>query len=1116
MNNYPLLQTLIKANTKSNDADVQTLFKDTLQITSVFDITRLTEAGFKAKVETALANDEKLNETPSVIDIKKLYDNAKCFSAQVAHLYREQQLSSGEAQHHWHPPGIRAVEKQGPSYTNLFKENWDDSCKVDSIAAIDSPVAYLRALYLFASQLETSGSPATDKDKRLLLANRRPDLADLWIDQSSTFDPQPMLKIINELLDKSIQMALETTSENGISTYSVLANRRYPFALPYNVSHHQCLLGLSGHKPSLGVLNYLISTRLPISEHFDNQYGQVLSSSPAEAQELLSGLSPQQQALLTEPALDEQPQTGTTLTEKQQQRKDNYWTNLYGTSEPASLSNMTSFMKRTELNAQQIEALLSQGKHAPRHPSNYPETGTPPHPYGALYINGPSTTSNLAILNQKGNKTIAQATEQRLMRLQRMIRLQRWSGISFAELDALIISAFESRSSRNVLMQIDTHTVRTLGVYRYLNRQYSITAEEFAALLYQVSTDTNSDTPALFDRVFNPARLFDTSLALDGRTFSTEDATSASHTILQHLSASLGLPMTDDSLLLIVKNTQRHLGLLQCDLRTLSSIYRQARIAQMFGISVADCAALARLMAGESASKCLAIGHVRDNQTIRIKISNSDESLELIARFRMPGQTASTVTTRLMSGSTLTTSASKLADSETVGSLFIRLPRTVTDEDIDEDDVPSIAIKQLPTAAANTSTSLEGYLIELPGSNLDAFIQNKELSAIVALSPRNESSNDIPDTSNYTNVTLTNVHQEINELNISDVILQVDWITKWLSESAYNIPTLRYLLAPISGDDHSFRGLQQYLTKLNSDTIKCAVTPEEIAKLSLPKSIDWRTLMAAELLDAQGLVKNIAPAIEDDVPLQLDAALARMLNPLNLAKAIEDSCKKKLKDLLLTARERQLHLIEKLLQEICMLPMNCAKAVLYWANTSTHTILTDALNNTLPAPLAQTLAPVMRHAAAAVQLHLSNSALRQFLSHPDWLDPANTRLAMTLGNLYWLDRFNHCMTTYHHPEEDLLSYLRLANSDSANSATMNGFLAKLLNGSEAQISILTATLPAHYARTMKDLDWVMRSLTACTATGLSVASLLGATALNNSSPASAWKAVGEAVMAANH
>jgi hypothetical protein len=1114
MNNYPLLQTLIKANTKSNDAEVQTLFKDTLKITSVFDITRLTEADFKAKVETAIKKDEKLKETPSIIDVKKLYDNAKCFSAQVAQLYREQQLSSGEAQHHWHPPGIRAVEKQGPSYTNLFKENWDDSCKVDSISAIDSPVAYLRALYLFAGQLETSGSPATDKDKRLLLEKRRPDLADLWIDQSSTFDPQPMLKIINELLDKSIQKALETTPEKGLSTYSVLAKRRYPFALPYNVSHHQCLLGLHGHKPSLGALNYLISTRLPISEYFDNQYGQVLSSSPAEAQELLSGLSPQQQTLLTEPAPGEQVPTGTTLNTEQQQRKDDYWKNLYGTSEPASLSNMTSFMKRTELNADQIEALLSQGKYAPRHSSNDPHHGSFLSPYGARYINGPSTMPCLAILNDAGGQTITQTTDQRLVRLQRMIRLQRWSGISFADLDVLIISAFESQNSRNALMQIDTHTVRTLGVYRFLNRQYSITAEEFAALLYQVSTDTNSDTPALFDRVFNPARLFDTPLALNDLTFSIDVATPASHTILQHLSASLGLPITDDSLLLVVKNTQRHLGPLKCDLRTLSSIYRQARIARMFGVSVADCAALAQLISGESASECLAIGHARDNQTIRIKISAPGESFELIARFRVPSQADPQGATRLLSGSTLTTTTSKFANSEMVGSLFIQFPKSP----IDEDDTPNIAIKQLPTVAANTSISLEGYLIELPGGILDAFIQNEKLSGIVALSPRKENSNDLPDTSNYTNVTLTNAHQEINELNISDVILQMDWITTWLSESVYNVPTLRYLLAPISGDDHSFRGLQQYLEKLTHDADKCAISKEEIAKLSLPKlpeSIKWRTLMAKELLDAQGLVKNIAPAIENDVPLQLDAALTRMLSTLNLAKAIEDSCRKKLKDLLLIAHERQLHLVEKLLQEVCMLPMNCAKAVLYWANTSTHTILTDALNKTLTL-LAQTLAPVMRHAAAAVQLHLSNSALREFLSHPHWLDPANTRLAMTLGNLYWLDRFNHCMTTYHHPEENLLSYLRLANSNGANSATLNGFLAKLLNGSEAEISTLTARLPDHYARTMKDLDWVMRSLTACTATGLSAASLLGATALNNNSPESAWKAVGEAVMAASH
>ncbi|MFJ2363638.1 Tc toxin subunit A [Pseudomonas sp. NPDC087697] len=466
MDDYPLLQALIKANSPDITVEQQRSFKDTLRLTSVFDITRLTEAGFL----------EKLKDFRH-INGSGLYDNAKCFAAQISHLYREHQLSSGEAQHHWHPPGIRAVDKEGPTYTNLFKENWDESCKIDSIAAVDSPAAYLRALYLFAKQLETSASLSnTESSNRILLEKRRPDLATLSIDQQNTFTPQPMLQIVNDILDKNIQEALQNTNDRGKSTYEVLAQRRYPFVLPYEMFHHQCLLGLSEKKPSLGELNYLISTSLPIAQTVNIQYGQVLTATVGDAQQLLSGLGPQQQTLLTK------------VPREDEQSKDGYWKSIYGTDDSSSLKNLNTFLEQTKLNAEQLEALLSLGKHTPRQSSNYTAPVSLSALYGARYVNGPSTSVvRMTLTTNQGIKEIAQTTPQRLERLHRMIRLQRWLDIPFARLDTLIVSAFKSKVPSNPLMQLDTYTVRTLGIYRYLNRRYSINADEFAALLHRVA-----------------------------------------------------------------------------------------------------------------------------------------------------------------------------------------------------------------------------------------------------------------------------------------------------------------------------------------------------------------------------------------------------------------------------------------------------------------------------------------------------------------------------------------------------------------------------------------------------------------------------------------------------
>ncbi|MFJ2363637.1 hypothetical protein ACIPIN_08010 [Pseudomonas sp. NPDC087697] len=540
----------------------------------------------------------------------------------------------------------------------------------------------------------------------------------------------------------------------------------------------------------------------------------------------------------------------------------------------------------------------------------------------------------------------------------------------------------------------------------------------------------------MFDRVFNQVRLFDTPLLLDGRPFSTDASDPASHTILQHLSACLGLPLTEDSLLLIVRNTQRYVGPLKCDLDTLSSIYRQARIARMFGISITDSATLTNLLGGESISRCLAKGKNSDIRTIQIEASEGDESFNLVARFHLPEQFDPNNPPLLLQGSTLILNTSRFANTNTLNEISVLFPA------ISSNDVQRISIGLIPTVYANLKTSLTDCPITLNG-DLDALIHRE--SPFVKLTAQLDN-RDLERV--YTSVTLTQSEpQGLDTLNLLDVLMQMDWITNWLSESAYDIPKLRRLLEPMGNNDHTFQDLQRYLTKLHDDALQCVVTSAELAKLGLPKQFNWRNLLAATLLDEKGLVKDFAPAIEDDVPQQLVMALNSVIDPLLLDNdagensRLKDNCKRKLKDLLLLAHDRQLHLIEKFLQETSQLPMNCAKGVLSWASTSAHQILADAHSTRL----SQVLHPVMRHAEAAVQLHLSNSALRLFLQHPDWLETPGTQLKLTLSCLYLLDRSNHCMTSNQHPEESLLSYLRLANSGAAVTAIQNSFLAKLLN-----------------------------------------------------------------------
>lgn len=539
-----------------------------MEVKSVFDIVRMSKAQFTQ--EFAKHSDA---------DGEQAYDNATSHARQISRLYQEHQVSSGVNK----PRGKRSLATgstlEPTRYQALFEENWDQFCNEGDIAAIDSPVAYLRALYLFAEELETLSSQTS----RIILARRRPDLRALMLDRQSAFATRPMLDIINDTLRSHIETRLAKTDRNK-TIHQVLASTQYPFSLPYNLHHHQCMLGLGTGKPTLGELNYRVSLELPLT-HGRHLYGEVLVDA-AEAQKLLSGLSPEQQALLIAPTTSE-----ANLSPLKKS---------YGTDDLLHLSELETFKERTGLTTEQVEELLAQGKFSRRISPNSPISNR--MDYGASYINGNEENAALTIETRGGQKVFSNGSPERFDRLQRMIRLHRWTGISVAELDTLITNAQRSE----MVDTLNATTLRTLGVYRYLNRRHGIAPEEFASLLHDMPTQACGDRVSLFDRVFNRTRLLKSPdwSTLEGKLSATDEQT------FSYLGAGLGLPVAPDSLLLLTKQANRYFPL-EYDLPTVSSLYRQARIARMFKLSPLECTELARLLGGEDFCKALVTGDLK-------------------------------------------------------------------------------------------------------------------------------------------------------------------------------------------------------------------------------------------------------------------------------------------------------------------------------------------------------------------------------------------------------------------------------------------------------------------------------------------------------------------------
>ncbi len=1186
--NHSLMNALVQADgsPKKGRVDFETAMQN-MGFTSVFDIVRLPKPAFARQ----LAEHSDANADQA-------YDNAMAYAALIARLYREYKTSSGTFQQLAQRSGVRSLVSSGPTFTKEFKENWDEFCKVGAIAAIDSPVAYLSALRVFIQQLEAT---STDP-KRILLDKRRPDLKDLLITQESTFTPRPMLDIVNDVLSSHLRTYLDgIPADKPKSINQVLAERRYPFDMPYNFYHHQCRLGLSDKKPGLGELNYRASLLLPIEQAATNHYGEV-QKPVLQAQRLLSGLSPQQQALLIEPSVfsnfyltrsdlidgwqsagstylcphtplgtcfllpleqadigtvapvanaptatgtgtnlapvtfrktgqlktetvtlalnsatptttgkwllntlhgataltttsfikantpppepDETGYTATfnlitatgtvaapvslarqrvTLTLDEQYNltapEQAFFKRSYGvdTADGSSLGIMTTltdFMQRTGLNAEQVEMLLCQRTYAVRLSLNCPSKNLQhagvvvpgitnkvlpfPHAshYGACYVNGTGAglydsenepTAASIIRDQFDNAMGLEEVDQgstkywrltktsldRMDRLQRMIRLQRWTNIPFPKLDTLVICAIRAEGEANLGMELNENTLRALGVYRHLDQRHGIDPQEFGALMHDLTPyASGKEEVPLFDKVFNRVQLFDTPLVLDQTAFDLTSTTSANQKTLLQLCAGLGLQPTEESLLLIARQTEKHLKALKRDLPTVSSIYRQTRIAQLFGLSVNDLLTLAGLLGGQRYKTALASGRLS--------------------------------------------------------------PRT----------------------AAGT-----------------------------------------PD--------------------ILDVLMQLDWAVDWLKDSQQTVAQLQQRLGPnvplVAADEleenqtpHAFEyppladDLFKRLVKLQDDTRRSGVSKEQVAALGLPSYddntspavINWFELLISHtLLDEDGLLPGLdRPLSLVDEPITwLAAGADDLVKDLKLTDSVKQTCAGKLVELLLDAHDRQTQLLEGLFQETVKLPPERCVAVIQWAHSSVYSILVEAFQEGEASPeLIEHFQRVSQHAEIIVQLRLSDSALRLFLVNPTWLGAdqyPGSNSEPSLADLYLFERFSHWFHAQSQSEDTLLSYFSLANPSKAKlknkalrqvvSETANGALARLLGWTEEEVAGLTDTLTEKRACSMAQVDWVRRCQATCQASGLSAKALLQATELNDQSTLDAWKTVGDAVMATN-
>ncbi len=1105
-------------------------------MSSVFDIIRQPKAEFTRQLRTLSDADGDL-----------AYDNALCYATQIARSYREDVVSSGRDLPLIAPQtGVRALVDIGPSYPNLFKENWDQFCKVGAIEAMDGPVAYLGSLRRFAAE-KIEG--ASTSPLRIPLAVRRPDLDTLVIDEQSTYQSVPMLDLVNTVLSQGIAK-YQTEKGDARPIHQLLAEKKHPFVFPYHFAHQQVSLALAGEKPRLGELNLALSMGPQASGRAMDQ-GNALT--------LLSGLSPAQQHLLTSD--NRFPAFNFSL-------QGPFWYTPI-------ISNLHLWdASKTHVEIPDQSSVISVS-----------ETGT--YTLIEMRVIGNSLTQTVKVRGcgrREGLGGSWKLSQQHTdsdsgLCLRFEYNAEDNPGIELTnQLDAklvlnvMVTVAGQSRVGRQMVLDVctlsDSMTGRGLteAEHRYVQEHFAINqpslgdsvlsqakvffektginAKQLTELLGQkdhrphvspncpISNRTGNSNPSRrFPTPMNYGAVFvngngavdrfqpsDNSYQYNNAISLHEETLGNGHTLylaytsldrfdrlqrMIRLQRWTGLPFAELDTLIV--SAMRAEGDANPDLtinrNTLRMLGAYRYLDRRYGIGAEEFAAFVHDISPFAGGTRTPLFDQVFNSPV---LFGTPMVLDHGSFSHTGGNVAHrTTVNQLCAGLGLTPEAFAtiaVQVSEHVGPLKRALP-TVS------------ALYRLTRMARLFSLEVEDflYLIECLGGS--TFMRHCTLGTLL--------------------------QGDETQTDVLDILMQLDSVVAWMKSNKLSVMGLRTLLA-LDAETASTAVLLERLQQLATDSRASAVTHTAVTGLALPDNatgtaIDWFTELGRGtqgLISTAGLVKGLQPTLTDTDREQLYAKVRTLVASQALAADRVAAAEATLTDFLTDALSRQQRLVEGLLQEHTALLPELAVWVAYSAGVSPYQLL-ERVAQAWPASgqadqakvndVLGDLRDIRTCARAITWANTGSTALRTFVVNPTWLGTASL-WPHTLPTLHLLKAYDSLFNTLGQPEERLLGYLQQANAQvsrrpgkrqlAVQSQTCNAALASLLGWSESEVAVLTALLPQQTAKTVAHIDWMRRAQALSLETGLDAATLLKACSLNADSPEADWQTVGQAAMAA--
>jgi hypothetical protein len=1117
-------------------------------MSSVFDIIRQPKAEFTRQLRTLSDADGDL-----------AYDNALCYATQIARSYREDVVSSGRDLPLIAPQtGVRALVDIGPSYPNLFKENWDQFCKVGAIEAMDGPVAYLGSLRRFAAE-KIEG--ASTSPLRIPLAVRRPDLDALVIDEQSTYQSVPMLDLVNIVLSQGIAK-YQTEKGDARPIHQLLAEKKHPFVFPYHFAHQQVSLALDGDRPRLGEINYRLAGAPAAS-----QAGAELFNTAGQL--ALAGLNPALQTLVLAPSLFSHMYVGLG------RLLDRKWPYLPGLgalryqrvgtagfllqAQPG-VHSVTPAADRL-ITSSSSETLTTMVFSRPGEPDKHVPLTLCSQDGPAAYFR-PMNHSNLTAGNNSKALQIRYLGDESALRAAAglectviiqgcsNINLETWRSAAFQltqwsvtftpEHDYALTPEQSLFFMDHYGLSVTRDSLNPLTAMNTFAQSTSLAGEQIEALL-AVRTHGPIASPnyvtknraALADPTLFPASNHYGACYVNG--MGGVDAGSVAYSYHHN---AIGLVQFEGSQNWHLSNTS---------LERFDRLQRMIRLQKATGLAFAelDTLIISAIRSEADANPSQTINHNTLRTLGMFRYFNREYGINAhefaalvyhVTPFASAGQTP-------------------LLDKVFNTPMLFGTPLVIDDEAFSVTATDALHQQTVAQLCAGLGTQPGLEFERMVGDTLTAVPSLKRSLAVVSCLYRQARiaqmfGLSISDCWALTTLLGGSAYRglvasgrlkalDAEGKDILDVLMELDWAVRWLKSNKLTVTGLHGLL---THDDQGVapQGLLERLQQLAGDTRGSAVTPAAVAALGLPNKatgavIDWHAELgrgAQAIVDGVGLVKALPATLNNEDSEQLASRVHALVATLGLAAGDVGPAQTTLTDFLLDTMTRQHRLVEGLLQEHIGLLPELAAWVARCAEVTPHQLLSRVYQAWPQAAepdepkVANVLADLERIGTCARAITWANTgstALRTFVVNPTWLGTASL-WPHTLPTLHLLKAYASLFNTLGQPEERLLGYLQQANAQvsrrpgkrqlAVQSQTCNAALASLLGWSESEVAVLTALLPQQMAKTVAHIDWVRRAQALSLETGLDAATLLKACSLNADSPEADWQTVGQAAMAA--